>query len=276
MLKKVLIGVGAVSALGTFVFGRDAASYLWTCGRSVRDAVKAEVPLEFEVQRARQMVERLVPEIRQCMHVIAEQQVELEDRTEALQRRRAAVEEQRVALALRRRQLDENKPVYRIAGCEYSRGELLRDLQTRFHRLELMEETLRREQQIVEARRRALKANQEKLRNLLAAKQDMEVQLEQLEARLQALRAAESASELTVDDSQLARARNLIRELNKQLEVREAVLAGERTMTDLIPVHEQERDAQTTSGDVLAKVDAYLKRSETGVVAEADGDRRPH
>ncbi len=270
MLRKTLIGIGVLSAMGTFVFGRDAASYLWTWGRSVRQAVKAEVPLEFEVQRARQMVEQLVPEIRRCMHVVAEQQVELEDRTEALQRRRSAVEEQRMALALRREQLKEPKTVYRIAGHRYSRDELVRDLEARFRRLSLMEETLQREEQIVEARRRALRANQEKLRNLLAAKEDMQVQLEQLEARLQALRAAESASELTVDDSQLARARSLIRELNKQLDVREAVLATEGTMSDLIPV--EDRAESRSAEDVLARVDAYLQGGEDAVVAERDAD----
>lgn len=270
MLRNTLIGIGVLAATATFVFGRDAVSYLWTWGESVREAVKAEVPLEFEVQRARQMVEQLVPEIRRCMHVVAEQQVELEERTEALQRRQAAVEEQRMALALRREQLDEQKAVYRIAGRQYSRDELVRDLETRFRRLSLMEETLHREQQIVEARRRALEANQEKLRNLLAAKEDMQVQLEQLEARLQALRAAEPASELALDDSQLARARSLIRELNKQLDVREAVLAAEGTMSDLIPVGDQEQTA--SAEDVLARVDAYLQRDEAAVVAGRTGD----
>ena len=77
MIKKALIGTAAALLVGGFVFGRDVFSYVRTAGASVRDAVKSEVPIEFQVERAREMVERLVPEIRDSMHVIAEQQVDI-------------------------------------------------------------------------------------------------------------------------------------------------------------------------------------------------------
>ena len=78
MAKKAVIGVAAAAVLSTLVFGRDALSYVKTFGSSARDAIKAEVPLEFEIQRARDMVGNLVPDIRKCMHVIAEEEVNVE------------------------------------------------------------------------------------------------------------------------------------------------------------------------------------------------------
>src|SRR4029077_2045884 len=78
MAKKALIGVAVAAVLSTLVFGRDAISYVKTFGSSARDAIKAEVPLEFEIQRARDMVGNLVPDIRKCMHVIAEEEVNVE------------------------------------------------------------------------------------------------------------------------------------------------------------------------------------------------------
>ncbi|HUE16367.1 MAG TPA: hypothetical protein VMR25_19490, partial [Planctomycetaceae bacterium] len=61
MLKKAIIGTGAVMALGTLIFGRDVVSYGRAAWSATRDAVKSEVPPEFEVQRARTLVEQLVP-----------------------------------------------------------------------------------------------------------------------------------------------------------------------------------------------------------------------
>ena len=90
MLKKMLIGGGAAAALGTFVFGTSAFSYLHTGVTEVREAVRAEVPLDFEIARARQEIEKIAPEIEQCMHVIAEQQYDIEQREADIARREAA------------------------------------------------------------------------------------------------------------------------------------------------------------------------------------------
>jgi hypothetical protein len=62
------------------------------------------------------------------------------------------------------------------------------------------------------------------------------VQLEQLTARLKTVQAAESVSDLEFDDSQLSKAKTLIRELNKQLDVRQKVLDTEGKFIGLIPV----------------------------------------
>ena len=46
MLKKALIGTGAAAALGTFVFGTSALSYMETGVHEVREAVRAGKPVE--------------------------------------------------------------------------------------------------------------------------------------------------------------------------------------------------------------------------------------
>ena len=59
MIKKIAIGSAATLLVGTFVFGRDVFSYISTGAGSVRDAVLSEVPIEFELERAREMVEEV-------------------------------------------------------------------------------------------------------------------------------------------------------------------------------------------------------------------------
>src|SRR5258708_36859677 len=106
MAKKALIGVAAVAVLSTLVFGRDAISYVKTFGCSARDAIKAEVPIEFEIQRARDMVGNLVPDIRKCMHVIAEEEVNVEHLSKDVARCETEMNKQKDEILPLRRDVD--------------------------------------------------------------------------------------------------------------------------------------------------------------------------
>jgi peptidoglycan hydrolase CwlO-like protein len=228
MIKKALIGTAAALLVGGFVFGRDVFSYVRTAGVSVRDAVRSEVPLEFEVERAREMVERLVPEIRDSMHVIAEQQVDIEHMNRDINRKTAELTRQKGAILTLKGDLEKGGSTFQYASRTYSSTDVKRDLAQRFVRFKAAEETLKRDRDILEAREKALRAHEQKLDGMLAAKKDLEVQVEQLSARLKTLQAAQTVSTLEIDDSELTRVKKLIAELNKQLDVKEKMLDARR------------------------------------------------
>ncbi|MCA9014316.1 MAG: hypothetical protein KDA77_03195 [Planctomycetaceae bacterium] len=253
--KKFVIGAAVLATLGTFVFGRDVVSYMKTAGNSVRQAVKAEVPVDFEVERARKMVEDLVPDIRRCMHVIAEQQVDVEALQNEIHESELAMKQQKEAMFTLRSDLESNETEFVYASRTYSKDEVRNDLAQRFDRFKVATDTLKRNQQILKAREKALDANREKLENMLSAKMDMEVQIEQLEARLKSVQAAETVSNLEIDNSQLTRAKSLIKDLNKQLDVKEKLLDSEGKFTGLIPVDTQVEEKR----DVVKQMDEYFK-----------------
>lgn len=256
MIKKIVFGSAVALALGTFVFGRDVFSYLRTGFHSVRDAVKSEVPIEFEIQRARTMVDQLVPDIRQCMHVIAEQQVDIEHLVANLARKDQEIGKQREALLTLRADLGSGKSVFIYAGHSYQACDVKRDLSTRFERFKAAEDILAADRKILAAREQTLKANREKLDGMLQAKKELEVKLEQLQARVQTVRAAETVSTLAIDDSNLSHARTLIAELNKQLDIKEKVLDAEGKFTGLIPVETTQTPA--APNDIGLQIDAYF------------------
>ena len=265
MIKKTLIGTAVVGMLGAFVFGRDVFSYMRTAGASVRDAVKSEVPLDFEIQRARKMVEQLVPDIRRCMHSIAEQQVDVEYLSESIDRKSAGLVEQKQAILVLRTDLDRGENSYVIAGRTYSSADVKRDLQTRFGRYKVADESLERDRKILQAREKALGANQDQLDEMLVAKQDLEVQVEQLQARMKSVQAVETVSTLEIDKSQLARTKKLIRDLNKQLDVREKLLDAEGKFNGLIPVETEPAE----TGDLTRKIDNYFDKETASEVVDA-------
>lgn len=255
MLKKILIGSAIAVGLGTFVFGRDTISYLRTGCRSVRQAVKAEVPVEFEIERARTMVDQLVPDIRQCMHVIAEQQVDIEHLTAALDRKTGELGRQKDAIMALKSDLGSGKSTFTYASQKFTSNDVKRDLSNRFERYKAAEEMLAADKKILAAREQTLVANRDKLEGLMQAKKDLEVKLEQLQARLQTVKAAETVSQLAIDDSNLSHARKLIDDLNKQLDVKQRVLETEAKFTGMIPV---EKSEPAVASDLDQQIDAYF------------------
>ena len=254
MIKQAIYGAAALGALATFVFGRDVASYVRTWGNSVRQTVKREVPIDFEVARARELVENLLPEIRNCMHVIAEQEVDVEQLTVELARREGDVTTQKDVVLSRQADLKSGQASFTFASLTYSADQVRNDLAKRFDRFKVCEETLKKEKQVLDARQKALHANRDKLDHMLAAKTDLELQIEQLEARLKAVQAAETVSTVSIDDSELTRAKKLIRELNKQLDVREKVMASDGKLTDLIPAEPK----PAAPKDLDAQIEAHF------------------
>ncbi|HVV99147.1 MAG TPA: hypothetical protein VHB77_02335, partial [Planctomycetaceae bacterium] len=77
------------------------------------------------------------------------------------------------------------------------------------------------------------------------------------EARMKTLQAAETASHVNIDDSQLARAKKLIRDLNKQLDVKERMLDAEGKITGLIPVE----TATEVPADLSEQIDTYFEHN---------------
>jgi chromosome segregation ATPase len=243
--------------LGGLVFGRDAFSYFRTSFTSVRDAIKSEVPIEFEIARAREMVENLIPDIRKCMHVIAEEEVNVEDLTTEVARKQTEMNRQKDQILALRTELGSGKSSYHIVNRVYTSDEVKRDLAQRFERFKVAEETLSSKKQILGAREKSLAAAREKLEGMLSSKQDLEVQIEHLEARMKTLQAAETASHVNIDDSQLARAKKLIRDLNKQLDVKERMLDAEGKITGLIPVE----TATEVPADLSEQIDSYFEHN---------------
>ena len=75
--------VGVISLVALFIashllFGREAFSYLRSSARSMRSAAQDSVPIEFQLRRARDLVNDIVPEIQANVRAIATQEVEIE------------------------------------------------------------------------------------------------------------------------------------------------------------------------------------------------------
>lgn len=255
MVKKIVMLALAGTTVGVFVLGRDFYSYARTSVHSVTDRVRSEVPLEFEIERARREIAQLLPEVRKSMHLIAEEQVETDRLRKSVAKREAALADQEEAILALSSDLKSGDTKFVYAGHRYSQTQVERDLTERFNRFQILEATLQQERQVLAAKEAALVANRETVEQMLSARKDLEVELERLEARLRTIDARKQINGLELDDSHLSRVRTLIATIEKRLDVEHAVLAAEGDLNGLIPVMtKSEPDDQ----NIADKVEGYF------------------
>ncbi len=265
-IRKTILGVVAAATLGGVFFGKDVFSYARTGLASARQHVRGEVPLEFEIERARHEVERLLPQVRKSMHLIAEEQVDVAQLQASIQKREKQLAAQQESILALTDDLKREDTRFVYAGNRYSRQEVEKDLAERFKRFKIAEETVKREREILAAKEAALSANRETLEGMLSQRKTLEAELERLEARLRTVHARREIHGLHVDNSQLARVKSLIATIEKRLDIEDAVLASEGDLNGLIPV-EREVEADEP-GDIAQKVESYFSKSPDDRMAE--------
>ncbi|MCC6510419.1 MAG: hypothetical protein IT423_15055, partial [Pirellulaceae bacterium] len=73
MIKKLVL-LGSVAAVGLAMWGTSGASYIRTAWHSASESVRQNVPIEFEIERARQMIKDLKPEIEANLRIVAREE----------------------------------------------------------------------------------------------------------------------------------------------------------------------------------------------------------
>jgi chromosome segregation ATPase len=236
MVKKVLLIGGGAALVSVFLFGRDAASYVGTSIGWVKSSVKDSVPVEFEIDRARKMVKDLLPDIRKNMHVIAKEEVEVERLERQIAKSATGLDQEKQNIMRLRSDLESPHDFYTYNGRRFTVTQVKLDLANRFERYKTNDATLESLREIHFARTNSLAAARQKLQGMLAAKRQLEVDVENLEARLKMVEVAQTSSEINVDDSRLGRAKELITDLRTRLDVAERIVNAEGHYRGEIPM----------------------------------------
>ena len=253
-MKTAIVGGVSALALGTLVLGTSWFSYFRTAKNEMTSAVEDAIPIEFQLKRAKDMLENeLEPEISKMKHAVAESQVAVEHLQANLDEKQETVTQRRAEIMTRNDQLKSKKTTFLVNDVSYTKSELEEDLGKRFDRFKTLEQTFKSEAKVLEAKRQAVVANEDKVEKLLGAREELRLQIEELEARVSAVKAAETVAESEFDDSKLSNIKELLDSLDAKVDVRERELSLEGKETDLIPVETEE-----SSKSVADSVDAYF------------------
>ncbi|QDT71999.1 hypothetical protein [Lacipirellula limnantheis] len=246
MIKKLIVTTLGVGVLGGVLGATNLGSYVTTGCRQVSDSVEDSVPMTFQIDRARNMVRDLEPEIRHSMHVIAKEEVEVAELDKRLETATAKAEKDKSEIMRLQSDLSSGKNVFRYAGHSYSEGEVKEDLARRFNRYKTVDGTIESLQQMRDARQRNLDAAREKLTAMMGAQRQLQVDVENLEAKLKLVEVAEASSDFQFDDSKLARAKQLMVDIRTKLDVAAKLANADTTFQEEIPLDETEAEDVTT------------------------------
>ena len=219
MLKKMILGGGLLAVLAsTGVLGLPVLSYARTGVSWMRQSAGDAMPLEWELKRARQMVADLNPEIDAAARQIALEKVHV-----ARLEKQLADGGERLAKSERdidrlRGDLEADRVAYTYAGRTYTSAQVKTDLGQRFKRHKTRAATNEKLSQMLDARRAALQSANERLEAMLGSRRQIEVEVENLQARLASLRVSQTASDLAVDDSQLSATRQLLDDIATRID----------------------------------------------------------
>jgi len=252
MLKKMLVVTGGAMLLLALFFGRDAYSYVSTSVDWVRQSAKNSVPVEFEIERARKMIKDLTTPIKDAKVSITREVVAVKHLQDRLDKTDALLVKNLNDIQRLRHDLDQGTTTFVYAGRSYSETQVKSDLEKRFKIYKRKSDTADKLRQVVEARLRGIEASNEKLNSMVMAKRQLEVDVENLEARQKMVEVAKASSKLTFDDSDLARTQSLIDEIGVRISVSEELVNSETNFTGQIQLDD------TNTSNVLEEIDRYL------------------
>lgn len=225
MVKKLVLAGGAVALLSTIGFGSPLFSYA-RCGVSwLRDSASDSMPLEWELKRARQMIADLKPEIEVNAKRIAREKIEVANLQEELSETDARLVKTQSDIERLSEDLNSESEYYTYGERTYTSSQVKNDLSNRFKRFKTRKATSDKLQQMLAARKSSLKAAHERMDAMLGARRQLEVEVENLQARLGALRVAQTSSQLSLDDSHLSRTRDLLDEIATRIDVEEGTMS---------------------------------------------------
>lgn len=249
-------GVVLVGGLvGGAIFGSELFSYVRTSTGAVRETVRDAVPIEFELQRARDMIDDILPEIHANVRLIAEDEVEIAALEKDLVRSSEKLATDRRLLSQIRGKLETQNVSYEIGNRNYTRKQLAQQASLKLARLKDAEMIQASKQRLLETRQKSLQAAMQMLDRARDRKAELEQKVESLVAQHRLVKASAIGSRFHVDDSKLSKADQLLSDIQKRVDVSERVLAhdsvSEITMEDVLDEEE-----------LLAEIDDHLGTTE--------------
>ncbi|MER3416744.1 MAG: hypothetical protein C4297_11110 [Gemmataceae bacterium] len=218
MLKKTLIGLVILGVASWLWVKTELSSYARTAWGVVRSTAKSGVPVEFEIKRAKHMLATLDREADSLISAIASQMIAIERLERDISQTDAWLEREAQAI----RKLNEQVKNKSVGLSTREEARLTSELEQRYRRLRLTAETQKSKRESLERHRETLAAAREQLDHVRNARHELYSRIEKLEVDLQIVKAAEARSRQRTpfDDSQLGRLKELVDEIEKQIQTR--------------------------------------------------------
>jgi chromosome segregation ATPase len=218
-VKKGLVGVGLGALALGLLFGTSAPSYVRTAFSRVRQSAQDAVPIQFEIDRARQEIAALEPAIHDNIEALANAEVDVKYLEREIVASRENLDREAKEMLALNGSLKSGRDVLASGGGSYSAEEIKADLARRLESYRRGKQILVDKEETLKIRQQNVLAAKKTLNEMAAQKKALTTKVEGIEARLRQIEATQATNEFTFDDTALARAKQTVTELDRKLEV---------------------------------------------------------
>ncbi len=264
MIKKgvlsAALGAGALYA----AFGTSAPGYVRTAFHNFRHSVKHNVPVQFEIDNARNEINRLEPAIRDNIENLARATVDAEHLERQVVEIRGNMAKEKEILTSLKAKLTTGDT--KLAGnLVYTTDEIKADLKGRFDQYKQVNSLLKDKEETLKSKQKSILAAKQQLAQMAITKQKLLTQIASIEARLKMIQTTQESNEFNFDDSALSRAKASVNDLEKRLDVmaRTAEMEGKFAGSSIPVIDEPGRD-------ILREIDAEFAPASSSKPAPAD------
>jgi chromosome segregation ATPase len=218
MVRKGLLGAALSAGALFLVFGTSAPNYVKTAFHRFRQSAKDAVPPQFEIDRARDEIEGLRPQIEKNIELLARAEVDAEHLEKEVHGIQSNLDvEKKIILGLRDRV---KTGEFRLAGhVTDAVDEAKCELAHRYDHYKNVAQLLSEKQAELKAKKKTIQAAHDQLENLRTQKSILLGKLSSIEAQLRVIEATQAKNEFSFDDSALAHAKQTVSDLEKRLKV---------------------------------------------------------
>lgn len=260
--KWTLIGVVITGVAGWFVFGDRFSSYFSTMAGSVRETMRSQVPVDFELKRAESLIRDIEPQIHGCKREVAQAEVNLENLKADVERLEKSVALSEQKLKHGAAWLDSGAVAeIRLAGRPVTRQRIEMDLERTFQNHRNNTELLRGKRALILHQERAVLATREKLDAVRSEKsrlEDLVATLKTQKAQIDALAAGSLRFDL--DDSALSKAKEVLSDVKNRLDVAQKMIADDMFFAEGVDVR------VPSDRDVVLEIRRYFDSEAEPVV----------
>ena len=229
-IKRSMITVVGLGAASYFFFGSHALSYVSTAASELRNSVRGEIPIEFELKRAEDLIQEIGPQIKRTRLDVARAEV----RRDALATEILELEQ---SVQSGERKLRNNSVLiggngqarFQLAGKTWTHERIKIDLAQTFDRFRQNSTMLKAKKVHFKKQNASVQAATRKLDAIRAEEsrlQDMIGALKTQKAQLDAMAAA-SHSLTPIDDGALGKAKAVLTEVKERLAIAQKMLADD-------------------------------------------------
>lgn len=272
MCKKLTLGVLGLVVIGGLLFGSRVIPYAQTAYQKVKDSAQESVPVSFQIDAAKSQLAKIGPEIKNMVHQIAKEKVQIKRLVADLKQHDEMLEKSYAEMMTLRDHVQSGEQVYVATNNKaYSTSRVEEDLRHRFSLYQTAEKTKVKKAEILSIRETSLKTALAKLDEAKAQQRELEVQIENLIARDRMNDVIATASQINIDNSQLAKTREMLDDIDALISAKEEVLNIAPQYYGQIPVSEGSIESDT---NILDEMDAYFdsKRAEDSDQSDINDD----